>query len=248
MPKTAKSDSKNDRVSIINSVRTPLGFFVLGVLVVEAALGGLAAKGPNQLTALYGMFFFLAALIAVVAILAVYKPEALHGRREAAEGPSKIRKFSDDLSGYWWEAVTPAGSSVLSVVEMSTDSLTETVKMKARAYDTKGDLAATWESMASCINLTEHKVFYYWKGRQRTRPNDPFEGFGEVSFYDGLKSGDGVFSDTNLTDLTTSTQRTVNWRRPTDEENQILKSGSEDSIVELVKKRLNAARGAAGSF
>jgi hypothetical protein len=82
-PTKAKQQTASSRVSIINAVRTPPGFFVLVVLVVEVALGGLAARtgGQNQLVALYGMLFVVLALIAVVAFFAYRRPEALTGER-----------------------------------------------------------------------------------------------------------------------------------------------------------------------
>ena len=76
----------SNRVGIISTVKTPLGFFVLVVLVVEAILGGIAyaSNTPNSTFALLGMIGILVLLIAVVVFLAVYRPEALRGRRAPA--------------------------------------------------------------------------------------------------------------------------------------------------------------------
>lgn len=74
-----------DRTSIISAVRTPLGFFVFVVLVVEGILGtlsGAALSGADRSIALYGMLILIGALIAVVVLLAVFRPEALVGARK----------------------------------------------------------------------------------------------------------------------------------------------------------------------
>ncbi len=74
---------QTNRTGIIQAVQTPLGFFVLVVLVVEAILGGLAHSGsaPNNTYALFGMIGILFVLIMVVALMAYYRPEALRGMR-----------------------------------------------------------------------------------------------------------------------------------------------------------------------
>lgn len=86
MQNEEKSQVSSNRVGIIRTVQTPLGFFVLVVLVVEAMLGTIAytSNGQNTTFALLGMVVILALLIAVVAWMAYYRPEALTGRRPPA--------------------------------------------------------------------------------------------------------------------------------------------------------------------
>lgn len=75
----------NDRTSIITAVKNPLGFFVLVVLVVEGILGlvtGAALSGSDRSVALYGMFIVIGVLIALVALLAVFRPEVVGGVRK----------------------------------------------------------------------------------------------------------------------------------------------------------------------
>jgi len=81
-----RQGEKNDfsqRTGIIRTVRTPLGFFVLVVLVVEAILGSVAYSGnrPDSTYALAGMLGILILLVTVVALMAYYRPEALRGAR-----------------------------------------------------------------------------------------------------------------------------------------------------------------------
>ena len=79
------ASNSEDRISIISAVKTPLGFFVFVVLVVEGILGtlsGAALSGTDRSVALYGMLSLIGALIAVVVLLAVFRPEALAGARK----------------------------------------------------------------------------------------------------------------------------------------------------------------------
>lgn len=78
-----KEQDMPDRARIISTVQTPLGFFTLVVLVVEAILGIIAglSDSPTQDIALYGMIALIAALVFVVAFMAYKRPEALKGVR-----------------------------------------------------------------------------------------------------------------------------------------------------------------------
>lgn len=69
----------NSRLSILSSVQTPLGFFVLVVLVVEAGLIALAGQNPGDKAYLYSIVGILVLLILVVAIIAYFKPWVLTG-------------------------------------------------------------------------------------------------------------------------------------------------------------------------
>ena len=79
--------SQHGRIGIIKTVQTPLGFFVLVILVVEVVLGALAGKSSGSTLTLIvvGMLIIILALIAVVAYFAYYRPEALVGGRPPAK-------------------------------------------------------------------------------------------------------------------------------------------------------------------
>jgi len=245
MPTKPPKQRISDRVAIISAVKTYLGFFVLVVLVVEAVLGALALKtqGENQLVALYGMLFVIVALIAVVSFFAYRKPEALL-RTVAATATSEVQSMQDfcsRISGHWWERIIPDEPSAISFVEIRPDWATSTVKMKGNAYTRAGELAANWESVASCINPGERKIFYYWKGLHPSRPKEPFEGFGEISFREfsnQIDSGDGVFSDTNVIDMKSTTKKSVEFRRSVTSEIQVMQEGNDKVISEMVRKKL----------
>jgi len=76
---------RSDRATIIQTVQTPLGFFVLVVLVVEVIFGLIASLSASQRTYLIvAMTSMMFLLVGVVAFFAYYRPEALAGIRPAA--------------------------------------------------------------------------------------------------------------------------------------------------------------------
>jgi len=91
-------DNKNissppDRVSIIETVQTPLGFFTLTVLVVEVILGIAAnfSQGSDRSNLIVSMITLIFILVAIVAGFAFFRPEALRGKRPAANRSLSIR-------------------------------------------------------------------------------------------------------------------------------------------------------------
>jgi hypothetical protein len=71
------------RPDIIRAVNTPLGFFSLVVLVVEAILGLVAATSSDtgRAITIAVMLAVIIALVAIVAYFAYHRPEALFGQR-----------------------------------------------------------------------------------------------------------------------------------------------------------------------
>jgi len=75
-------DKKENRSKIITIVETPLGFFVLIVLVIESFFGIIVFKsseGIERAYILFAMFILIFLLAGVVAFLAYYRTEALIG-------------------------------------------------------------------------------------------------------------------------------------------------------------------------
>jgi len=84
----SKDNSRQpNRVSIIQTVRTPLGFFTLTVLVVEVILGIAAnfSQGLDGSCLIVSMIALIFLLVAIVAGFAVFRPEALSGKRPVAD-------------------------------------------------------------------------------------------------------------------------------------------------------------------
>src|SRR5262245_50750348 len=71
------------RVEIVRTVKTPLGFFVLVVLVVEAIFGVVAglSSGPDRTWLVVGMLALIFLLVSIVTFMAVCRPESLRGAR-----------------------------------------------------------------------------------------------------------------------------------------------------------------------
>lgn len=80
------NSSQSNRVSIIATVQTPLGFFTLTVLIVEVVLGIAAnfSQGLDRSYLLVSMIALIFLLVAIVAGFAFFRPEALSGRRPVA--------------------------------------------------------------------------------------------------------------------------------------------------------------------
>jgi hypothetical protein len=86
--------------SLIESIKTPLGFFSLIVLMINALFVSLvyATTGSDRTLILVAMVIILLTLILVVAIVAVWKPEALWGKRYAALEVTFARGLGEEIS------------------------------------------------------------------------------------------------------------------------------------------------------
>src|SRR5258708_39263982 len=87
--------STESRVRIIEVVTTPLAFLVLGLLVIESLLGGLALRFGLQPLLLNAIVGFPIGLIIVVVVLAKFWPEVLAGKR--AWRTEYTNQFADDI-------------------------------------------------------------------------------------------------------------------------------------------------------
>jgi hypothetical protein len=234
----SKNQTTSERVAILKLIKTPLSFFVLIALIIEAILGGLAIKstGETQKIALWAVIIVVVLLILVVTVLTIWKPDYLLGRFSSDQG---ISDFCKRITGEWWEKVIPSNSTALSMFKIRFDLLTNTVYMTGITYDIKGEMVAEWWTEASCISLTASKVFYPWKGRHISDPGIPFEGFGEITFDDNherIVKGRGLFSDTRLTDLSSTQWKSTILRRCSEDEENIMSGTDVASIRECVKR------------
>ena len=76
-------DNQSSRVSIIETVQTPLGFFTLSVLIVEIIIGITAnfSQGSERTYLIICMIALIVLLVVIVASFAYFRPEALMGKR-----------------------------------------------------------------------------------------------------------------------------------------------------------------------
>jgi hypothetical protein len=79
----AGKSPRDGRAAVIHAVQTPLGFFTLTVLVVEAILGMTAGlvRGVDPTGIVWAMIALIFLLVLIVAALAYCRPEALGGKR-----------------------------------------------------------------------------------------------------------------------------------------------------------------------
>jgi hypothetical protein len=72
------------RTSIIDAVKTPLGFLVLGLLVVDGTVASLALGLQDYRAHLiWTIILSIPLFMLVVVVLAAWRPEALRGDRPA---------------------------------------------------------------------------------------------------------------------------------------------------------------------
>lgn len=97
MPDSETTTTKRSYIGVINTVKTPLGFFVLVVLIVEAFLGIIVQFGglADPTSLIWGMLGIVTLLILVVAFLAYKRPEVLMGVTDQKnEEQDDIQKLS----------------------------------------------------------------------------------------------------------------------------------------------------------
>lgn len=84
--------NQSNRVSIIETVQTPLGFFTLTVLVVEVILGITAnlSQGSDRTYLGISMIALIFLLVVIVAGFAYFRPEALRGKRPVGDRSAPI--------------------------------------------------------------------------------------------------------------------------------------------------------------
>jgi hypothetical protein len=90
--KTQSNQSKH--LGIIKNIKTPLGFFTLTVLVVELILGYSVNLAQDQYKGflIISMIMLIFVLVAIVAVLAFIRPEALSGKRPVTKLPKSTNE------------------------------------------------------------------------------------------------------------------------------------------------------------
>lgn len=150
--------------------------------------------------------------------------------------------FCNKITGFWWELIRPNALSALSFISIHYDEETLNLKMTGRSYDTEGNYIAYWESKSTGIHFREHKVFYYWEGWFPSKPSEPFEGVGEVSFYslvEIFKEGNGIFSNINITDIKSIQKSSFELSRSTVAEESVMYSKDKKRIADLITDKLS---------
>jgi hypothetical protein len=173
------SNKPAERGSIIESVKTPLGFFTLGVLVVEAIMGMLIpiVEGTNQTLLIVGMIAVLLFLFLLVSWILLFKAEVLRPRSAGAldEDVQALVEYSEHnaalaryLVGRWrYEAITEIGdkpavkTSGTCDISMSNISL----ELDGNWADEDTDSAGSWH--ARQLSLSEHELVYLFEAPEK---------------------------------------------------------------------------------
>jgi len=214
---------------------------VFGATALVTLLG---IAGPLSIREEYlNKLFYLLIVEVIASVVALFKKTDFFGNQPALAAQQELHRFCQRVAGHWWSSGADPDS--LGFVDIAHDDTTGTLMVVGRAYDPDGQVVATWETTASCINLKRKKLYYYWEGRWPRRPGERYDGFGEISFYDSTDHSDtgvGVFSDTNLTDVKSTTTKSSDYRRCSEQEVNVMQGGDSKRIGALVRKKLKIER------
>jgi hypothetical protein len=102
MPAGKKQNKEPNRTDILRSVTTPLGFYVLTLLIVEALLTLVLTCSKlteeHQWEGLIGMFAAFACFVLIVTILTVFFPKnLLYGKEEHLAPPLDLAALEDQI-------------------------------------------------------------------------------------------------------------------------------------------------------
>lgn len=90
------TEGSKQRASIIEAVKTPLGFLVLGFLVVDGTIASMAvALSDYRAPLVWTVILSIPLFVLTVVALAVWRPEALRGDRPLQD--THANQFASDL-------------------------------------------------------------------------------------------------------------------------------------------------------
>lgn len=139
---------------------------------------------------------------------------------ETLKAIQELRDFCSRAQGYWLSSGVEPDTESVGIVEFLKDDLMNTLALTGRAYNRNGQLITTWQSVASCINLKQKRLYYFWEGDHSNKPGDRFEGFGDITFFDTsealFQNGKGTFFDKNLSDVKSATVKRTDFYRCTE--------------------------------
>jgi hypothetical protein len=151
--------------------------------------------------------------------------------------------FRESLIGRWWQFILSPQPRRISFVRIEPDHTISTLKFRGDAYDSTGVFSRHWESIGTILHRDEQRVCYTWKGWDSERPDEPYEGFGDVVFNEtsgGLDSGSGTFFNINVTKLSSAMKESFRMQRCTQGEIDTMMKSSDQARSALAQKRLAA--------
>jgi hypothetical protein len=232
---TPKPQDEN-RVSIINSIKSPLGLFTLLLLVIEAITLGIAATS-NQV-ALYFSLGILALYIIGIFYFAKTNPAILFGHYLPP-----VPKPIIEISGDWWEIVVGAYSSAISFARISYDQANQNVMISAQSFLKNGQILSTWSSQAVQFKESGDELFYLWEGSHLSEPENQQVGSGYIKFKKDvdtqkLNTGLGYYTDIILKQPEKTKMKSVFFEKSNLEESRIMQKPKSPEAVKLIAKKL----------
>jgi hypothetical protein len=164
MPEDEDTPPNGTRVNIIRAVETPLGFFVLAVLIVDGVLGiliGTALSAGVQALEIYGLLGTLIALILIVLGLAVFRPEALRGIRpspalspEELTGPltEELNRTKEELG-----RLEEKNKELIELNEQAANKLAHLDSMRSRIWAILTGNSATLSEIFLALGITQNE-------------------------------------------------------------------------------------------
>ena len=109
----AKKSSRNVRTDVIRSITTPLGFFVLALLIVEVTLGIVLSSSKLDAQHVWlGFLWMVGVFIGVVAFvgaLTIFSPKnLLYGKEEYASPALETSALRDQVEDLIAQKVRPS--------------------------------------------------------------------------------------------------------------------------------------------
>jgi hypothetical protein len=214
-------------------------FLLIFIATALVTLLGLIGWLPIEREYLRSLFYLLI-LEVVASVIALFNAmrERFVGDGDAAQ--KEIRRFCERAAGYWWSSGADPDS--VGFAHIVHDQTRDVLRIVGRSYDLHGQIIATWNDRASCIEPKRGTVYYSWEGLWTRRPTEPYEGFAELRFDDSpdkFNTGHGVFSDRNLTDVKSITMKSSRYRRCSKPQVDVMEGSNSELIGALLRKELN---------
>jgi hypothetical protein len=161
-PTTEDQERQINRASIIQAVQTPLGFFALVVLTVEVIFGTVAAisKGLDRTYLIVGMLILIFLLVAIVAFLAIFRPESLSGKR-----PEKFQLPGSISSLPLPEVICLRKPKILCISASNLAKLTKVEQdikiLKTRSYYFETESNLTSQHLTSLVSQNKFDIIHF---------------------------------------------------------------------------------------
>lgn len=235
------NDSKitiTERATLISSIKTPLAFYALALLIGEAGLIAFASKanGISLTIGIVGMILFL--------FLAMYAVYLLVSSNKISSWDELQNEFCDQVEGSWWERINRKDGSHLSYFLAKRDPRTGDILFQGDGFDAVGSHSATWWSEMTRCYPSDRRIAYLWRGKHPTSndANKGFHGFGTMQFSsnagspDLLQRGGGDFWDVDEYQPDKTVIKSIELRRACADHVKIMESASSDKRRDLVLK------------